>query len=607
MNLTGSLPLLVAGLLALAVVMAWVRLALWRHRAPLDRRGSPTRFALLCLLQPVVALLLYITLLPPRQATTTGTLVVMTAQADRVALPADLQGQPRVALPEAPAMADVERVPDLGTALRRHPEIRRVHVIGAGLEARDRDAMGDRALAFSPTPMPHGLAQLSPVATATPGTPFEISGRVQGVPKATVVLRDPAGQRISAAAPDAQGGFHVTGLARLPGPALFRLEVLDAVRRVADSAAVPVWTQARAAPRVWALAGAPNAEWKYLRRWATDAGVPLHLQVSLGGGLQLGDAPLPMTADTLRRFDLVLLDARSAAVLGEGQRTALIAAMRDGLGVLVRADGVLPANAQRLLGLSLAGNDEGEFLLPRPAPDDDAWRARRGAGTTETPVDADAVPAGLPTLARRALRTTSADAIPLLRDADGTAVAWWRAEGRGRIGVWTPTDTYALVLAGHPDVHAALWSQAIGTLARTAAEASHSLPDDARIAQRVALCGIAGEARVASPDGNVTRLQRDPASGAAQCAGFWPRVAGWHQLGIGETTTPFHVRATDDAPTLHAMAVREQTQQLATRTRSDAVPSTVDGPRGPSWPWFLGFLLAAGLLWWLERRRPSAG
>jgi hypothetical protein len=607
MNVTASLPLLLATVMALAVAMAWVRLALWRRRAPPGRRGSPARFALLCLLQPMVAALLYFTLLPPRQAATSGTLVVMTAQADRASLPADLQGQPRVALPEAPAMADAERVPDLGTALRRHPRTRRVHVVGAGLEARDRDAVGDRGLVFSPAPSPRGLVQLSPVAAATPGAPFEISGRVQGVPKASVVLRDPAGQRIAAAAPDAQGGFHVSGLARLPGPALFRLEVLDAARRVVDAATVPVWTQADTAPRVWALAGAPNAEWKYLRRWAADAGVPLHLQVSLGGGLQLGDAPLPMTADTLRRFDLVLLDARSAAALGDGQRAVLAAAMRDGLGVLVRTDGALSPGVQRMLGLALAGNDEADFHLPRPAPDDDAWRARRGAGTTDAPVDADAVPAGLPTLARRALRTASPDAVPLLRDADGSAVAWWRAEGRGRIGAWTPTDTYALVLAGHPDTHAAVWSQAIGALARSTAEAPRAMPDDARVAQRVVLCGLTGEARVTAPDGGVTRLQRDPATGDARCGGFWPQVAGWHQLGIGEATTPFHVRAMDEATTLHAMAVRERTRQLSAQPRSDTPTSAVEGPRGPAWPWFLGFLLAAGLLWWLERRRPVAG
>ncbi|MDR7068767.1 hypothetical protein J2X02_001584 [Pseudoxanthomonas japonensis] len=606
MNVTASLPLLLAGLLALAVLMAWVRLALWRRSAPRDRRGSAARFALLCLLQPVVALLLYFTLLPPRQAATTGTLVVMTAQANRVALPAALQGQPRVALPGAPAGVDAERVPDLGTALRRHPGVRALHIVGTGLEARDRDAIGDRGLAFSAAPMPTGIVLLAAVDTVVPGAPFAVTGRVHGVAQATVVLRDPAGQRISATVPDAQGGFRLDGLARLPGPSSFRIEVLDATRAVVDAATVPVWTQPAPAPRVWALAGAPNAEWKYLRRWATDAGVPLHLQVSLGGGLQLGDAPLPMSADTLRRFDLVLLDARSAAALGDGQRAALTAAIRDGLGVLVRTDGMLTPAVQRMLGLSLAGNDDAEFQLSRPAPDDDAWRALRGVGSADAPVDADAVPAGLPTLTRRALRSTSPDAIPLLRDAHGTAIAWWRAVGRGRIGAWTPNDTYTLALAGHPDTHAVVWSQAMGTLARTATDVVPTMPDDARVSRRVALCGIADDAQVTAPDGTVTHLQRDDATGVARCSGFWPRMAGWHRVATGNATMPFPVRTGDDAPHLHAATVREQTRQLAARSATGAATGTtpVEGPRGASWPWFLGFLLAAGTLWWLERRRP---
>ena len=101
MNLPALPPWLLAGLLAFGVLLAWARLIARRRDAPADVRGPRTRFLLLCALQPVCALLLYFTLLPPRQASTPGTLVVMTANAGQVALPAALQGQPRVALPEA--------------------------------------------------------------------------------------------------------------------------------------------------------------------------------------------------------------------------------------------------------------------------------------------------------------------------------------------------------------------------------------------------------------------------------------------------------------------------------------------------------------------------
>uniref|UniRef100_UPI0020C42AD0 hypothetical protein n=1 Tax=Salmonella enterica TaxID=28901 RepID=UPI0020C42AD0 len=81
-------------------------------------------------------------------------------------------------------------------------------------------------------PMPTGIVQLAPVDVVVPGATFAITGRVHGVPRATLVLRDPAGQRIGATAPDALGGFRLDGLARLPGPSSFRIEVLDASRKV---------------------------------------------------------------------------------------------------------------------------------------------------------------------------------------------------------------------------------------------------------------------------------------------------------------------------------------------------------------------------------------
>ena len=607
MTLPALPPWLLAGLLALGVLLAWARLIARRRGAPTDVRGPRARFLLLCALQPVCALLLYFTLLPPRQASTPGTLVVMTANAGQVALPAALQGQPRVALPEATATDGSERVPDLGTALRQHPDAGTLHVVGDGLEARDRDALGDRRIVFSPAALPHGVVELAPVGVVAPGDTFIASGRVNDVPKATVVLLDPAGQRIDAGPVDAQGRFRLTGVARLPGPALFRVEVREARGSVADAASLPVWTQPSPPPRVWVLAGAPNAEGKYLRRWATDVGIPLHLQVSLGGGIQLGDAPLPMNAETLRRFDLLVLDARSAAGLGEAQRAALGAAVRDGLGVLVRADGPIPLPLQRLLGVPAFGNDAAEFRLSRPAPDDDAWRARRGAGTADLPVDADAVPAGLPVLTRRTARMPVGDDVALLRDATGAPLAWWHAMGRGRVGLWTPADTHTLVLAGHADVHAALWSQAFATLARAGAPAIAAIPDEARAGERAALCGIADEARIVAPDGTTTRMLRDPATGSARCAGFWPRDAGWHQLKVGDAATPFFVRARDDAPSLHRAAVRSQTLQRAARAEAAATLAVPEGARGPAWPWFLAWLTASALLWWLERRRSAPG
>ena len=34
---------------------------------------------------------------------------------------------------------------------------------------------------------------------------------------------------------------------------------------------------------------------------------------------------------------------------------------------------------------------------------------------------------------------------------------------------------------------------------------------------------------------------------------------------------------------------------------------SVEGARGAAWPWFLAWLAASALLWWLERRRSAPG
>jgi hypothetical protein len=56
--------LLLAGLLALALLVAWARLVWWRARG--EGRPAMWRFVALMLLQPVWLGLLYLMLLPPR-------------------------------------------------------------------------------------------------------------------------------------------------------------------------------------------------------------------------------------------------------------------------------------------------------------------------------------------------------------------------------------------------------------------------------------------------------------------------------------------------------------------------------------------------------------
>lgn len=595
-------------LLAAAVAVAWVRLLLRQRRMPVARG----RLVLLVLLQPACAGLLYLTLLPPALPTRAGTMTVLTAGTTPDLVAARASGATLVAMPEAPRLPDAGPMPDLATALRRHPDTARLQVLGHGLDPRDLDAARGRALDFEPPPLPPGLVRLDAPAGVAPGASFAVGGRVNALDGGRVRLLDPAGRVVDGAGLDGEGSFRLRGHARAPGLAMFTLQVSGADGREVESVAVPVSIAESAAPRVLLLSGAPSAEFRHLRRWAEDAALDLHVEVAVGRGVGLGDGPAPASAEGFGEYDLVMLDDRALGALGASRRTALARALDAGTGVLVRTGGALPASVRgHMAELGLAvGEDGGTEAVALPRVDDpELLRARLGPGSVDAPFDPALAGEAPPELTRRALRPRAGDQVPLSAAGADATFGWWRAQGRGRIGLWTLTDSYRLALAGRDDLHGAIWSAAVAALARPVAEAGPRFEAGARAGRRMAICGL-GEARaeVVAPGGGTAAALVDPATGADRCAAYWPQSGGWHLLRTADDAWPFHVREDGDAPGLAAAALREATLRLAGGSAGlPAVEAARTGTRrGASWPWFIAWLAVAGVLWWIERRRPPS-
>ena len=566
--------------LPLALIVLAVALASLRFALP--PRPPAVRLATLLLLQLAAGILLYFTLQPPSRPGHAGTLVVASAGANAAELAA-VPAAAYVRLPEAPALAAATAVPHLASALRQHPGTRELVVIGQGLPARDRD-IALPALRFLPNAAPRGLVELQPPPLLAPGAAFSVHSRVQGMPGARVELLDPAGHRADIAEPDSSGRVTLHSSAREPGDVSFVLRVLDAGGKVMDQLPVPVRTRAGSAPTIRVLAGAPGPELKYLQRWGTDIGARMQTSMLIGGGLQLGDAPAALDAASLARLDLLLLDERRLASLSSTQRAAITDALRAGLGVLVRTGGALDGNARRALrdwGLDARGGDQTKPVTLRKLTD---------AEQNKSPL----------TVERFNLEFNGTDVVPLVRAADGTPIGGWRALGLGRVGVLPVTDSYALVLAGHADAHAELWNAVLASVARPLAGAPKlQLAAWAWSGERIGLCGLAAPVHMLAADGSRTALLPDPS--ADNCVAAWPQKAGWHRIEAGDQHDSILLLDPAKAIALHAQQMRDATFAM----RGSAAPSTPLPVPGPRWPWLLGFVLVASLLWWLERRRPS--
>ncbi|MGE8281205.1 MAG: carboxypeptidase regulatory-like domain-containing protein [Stenotrophomonas sp.] len=564
------LPLL---LILLAVVLASLRFALApRPRAP--------RLAALLLLQLVAAVLLYFTLQPPARPGHAGTLVVATAGADATAL-ASVPAATVVRLPEAPRLAAATPVPDLATALRQHPGTREVVIIGQGLPARDRN-VALPALRFLPNAAPRGLVEVQAPPLLAPGASFNVHARVQGLPNARVELLDPAGHRVAIINPDGAGRLTLAASAREPGDVLFTLRALDDKGKVLDQLPVPVRVRAVPAPTLRLLAGAPGPELKYLQRWGNDIGATVQTSMLVGGGLQLGDAPAALDAASLARLDLLLLDERRLAALSSAQRSAITEAVRGGLGVLVRTSGALDGSARRALrdwGLQTRGGDQTKPFTLR--------------NTNDVGQDAVAL-----VVERFNIDVSGTDVVPLLVAADGSAIGGWRALGLGRVGILPITDSYTLVLAGHAAAHAEIWNAALAALARPlSTTAPPSLPAWAWSGERISLCGLKAPVQLLGEDGSGTPLLPDPAAGG--CVAAWPRHAGWYHIDAAGQQESLLLLDPTKAAAMHAQQMRDATLALSGGSARSA-PLPIPGPR---WPWLLGFVVVAALLWWMERRR----
>ena len=568
MNLP-ALPMLVGCVLALACVLALVRL--WRQR----QQRTHLQLAILMLLQPALAALLYFGLFPPMQATQPGNRLIVLTAGWRSASPSHATGH-RIALPEAEPSASDERTPDLATALRRHPQVTSLHVLGHGLEARDRDAARGYHIDFNAAPLPAGVVALQFPARVAAGNAIPVSGTVQGVAIGTVELLDPAGQRVQRGSLASDGRFALRTTAREAGLVTYTLRVLDATGALKETVPIPTEVVAATQMHLLVLAGAPNPELKYLRRWAKDAGISLHTQIAIGGGSVMGDAPVTLALESLQKIDAVLLDTRSLQALRVAEVQALTSAIRKGLGVLLQLDAP-------------------------PSPDLRArlrtWGFELATGEATQSI---ALASDLPTLSSYRVTDLADGSTSLLSDMHARPVGLWRAVGLGRVGLLPLPETYPLVLQGNHERHAQLWSQVMTTLARSAETALPAAPPAPTwVGAGIALCRPAvapanAAQRPALPDSNTE---------SHQCAAAWPQRAGWHRLPLGQLELAYYVLPSTTAPAWRLGLRQQATRLLASQATPPAsrTASAILQP-GRAWPWLLAWCVLAVLAWLCERR-----
>jgi hypothetical protein len=280
---------------------------------------------------------------------------------------------------------------------------------------------------------------------------------------------------------------------------------------------------------------------------------------------------------------MLIVDERAWQGFDGDQRRVIREAVGNGLGLLLRVTG--PVSAQTVADFRQMG------LRIDPA-----------TLTQNVQLTPDTENAEWPTLSRQALRVSAADARIALAGTQGEALAVWRAQGNGRVGIILLSDSYRLALAGFGDAHSRIWSGLVSVLARPQSEASPVRRSDlAWPHERMVFCQLQADASIQS-EGEWQPLIVETTGINRGCAGFWPETTGWYTLNSGANQLPFYVHAPKEGEALRRSQIRAATLKLAARAPDTAMASRVPVPGSP-WPWFIGWLVVSGMLWWLERSR----
>lgn len=572
-------------LLAIGVMLASLRMLLGLRLLPAPSRPRKWRVAVLLIGQCGSAALLFMLLRATDPGDSIHTLHLLTAHAPATVAPTPRAGELWLRLPEAALNEGVDSTPDLATALRQHPHVRTAHLVGDGLEARDRDAALGLSLRFERATLATGIRDWWAPQSVQAGDVIHVRGVSNGGTR--IELLDPAGVRIDQQQLQGDGAFSLPSATRSAGLAVYQLRLQDVGDKTIATTAVPIQIVPPLPTRLLLRSGGPDPELKFLRRWAADNDAKLQATIDLGAGMQAGDLPFVLDTRTLADADVLILDDRIWNGLGGATRKNVLDAVGNGLGLLLRA--TAPLADGDTLGLQVhAASLPSSFKLPV--------------------ADASTSDSTLPSLTRPQLRIDNPSGRTVQRDDRSNPLTAWRAHGRGRIGAWLPTDSYRLALAGHADLHARLWADAINAVSRARAAAPRDMPGLVYANTRTQFCGLGDAAHVLQPgDTTPLPLAIDPSSGDKRCAAFWPRRAGWHRLiegplGDGQSATAFMVRSEDANQVLRA----SRTQQATAALVSDApvsVKPEVTQPTLSRWMLFLLWLAVTSTLWWFERSR----
>jgi len=383
------------------------------------------------------------------------------------------------------------------------PAIKKIHVLGYGLEVNELKALDKSIIFFHPPLIKRYFSSINWNRQLNIGDKLRIQGSFRNMEHGDLNIFLQGFNTIldSTQLPgDQLTTFQLQTIPKQKGRAVYTLLVLDGKDTI-QKEKIPFETVTAAPIKILVLASSPDFENKFLKNWlfANNYGVAIRTTVSMNkfnteylniSGIKADR----INSNLLNNFDLVIGDATALNKLSGGELNSIRSAVQqDGLGLIIKVDSITLS--------SLFFNEPFRYIQSGSL--NNQLLHLQGADTSAT----------MPVLtATRPMFISNLEQVrPIIMDKEGHLFSASAVSGNGKLLSTTIANTYNWVLTGDTIAYRQYWSDLISETSKTklvpdqysidplititdkpaimTVESADSLPFQARVNQSFILAG----------------------------------------------------------------------------------------------------------------------
>jgi hypothetical protein len=437
------------------------------------------------------------------------------------------------------------------------PGIKRLHVLGYGLNAAGLKQLDSIPIVFHPVQPPDGITAVNWTGRLKQGQPLIVQGSFKNtaVKKIRLILKGLNTTVDSVLIPaKATVKFNLTAVPKTTGRLVYQLLTITG-KDTAGNESLPVTVDQDKPLKILMLSSAPNFENRFLKNWLSENGFAVSARLAISKGkfnsayINMEQIPLDhLTPALLSKFDVLIGDLSVLAALNNTERSALKQQVtQKGLGLIVNADTTFKPSSWLQSDFQVQQSTTGE----------------------QKPI---ALLIGGKKIAPKLLITNQSfindngNIQQLVTDARNRLMAGTKIAGAGKLVFTTLTNTYTWMLAGNKNDYSTLWSLIISkaamALPQTELWQAEGIPVvNEPVKLQVETAANTGQLMVddvaVSPKQNSLLPFQWPAS-------WWPSVAGWHTVKkTGGVQSWLYVNKTGSWKTIVALSKTATTKKYA--------------------------------------------